>query len=134
MSVAPPGLYYYPLMPSSTSIPSYCFFIMPKALATSVVQTVVAKLLEGIPCDVIHSETGVSTGMISKIRSSHCPDLPRNLGGCPPKLSLTKICHASCLLTGPMPTTPRLVVRSYPTQLGYLSLTVLSIIGHREMV
>ncbi|KAJ1304965.1 hypothetical protein OPQ81_006097 [Rhizoctonia solani] len=80
---------------------------MPKALPPSKINSVVNKLKEGKHCDVIHSETGVSTGMITKIRSLYCPDLPKHCGGCPPKLSAA----TSHLLTGPKPTTPHLVAQ-----------------------
>ncbi|KAJ1308288.1 hypothetical protein OPQ81_004002 [Rhizoctonia solani] len=84
---------------------------MPKALPPSKINSVVNKLKEGKHCDVIHSETGVSTGMITKIRSLYCPDLPKHCGGHPPKLSAANIQHASHLLTGPKPTTPCLVAQ-----------------------
>ncbi|KAJ1301367.1 hypothetical protein OPQ81_008632 [Rhizoctonia solani] len=54
---------------------------MPKALPPSKINSVVNKLKEGKHHDVIHSETGVSTGMITKIRSLYCPDLPKHCGG-----------------------------------------------------
>ncbi|KAJ1302390.1 hypothetical protein OPQ81_002708 [Rhizoctonia solani] len=45
---------------------------MPKALPPSKINSVVNKLKEGKHHDVIHSEAGVSTGMITKIRSLYC--------------------------------------------------------------
>ncbi|KAJ1300206.1 hypothetical protein OPQ81_011954 [Rhizoctonia solani] len=51
---------------------------MPKALPPSKINSVVNKLKEGKHHDVIHSETGASTGMITKIRSLYCPDLPKH--------------------------------------------------------
>ncbi|KAJ1303144.1 hypothetical protein OPQ81_011345 [Rhizoctonia solani] len=84
---------------------------MPKALPPSKINSVVNKLKEGKHHDVIHSETGVNTGMITKIRSLYCPDLPKHCGGHPPKLSTANIQHASHLLTGPKPTTPCLVAQ-----------------------
>ena len=84
---------------------------MPKALPPSVVNDVADRLHKGIPFSTIHSQTGVSLGMISKIRASHCPELPKSSGGHPSKLSTANIHHATHLLTGPKPTTPRLVAQ-----------------------
>jgi transposase len=98
--------------------PSTLFPIMPKALAPTLVQSVVQKLHEGTSHAVISSETGVSMGMISKIRSSHCPNFPINQGGRPSKLSPANIRHASRLLTGPLPTTPRLVAQELSNTSG----------------
>ncbi|KAJ1299550.1 hypothetical protein OPQ81_007344 [Rhizoctonia solani] len=99
---------------------------MPKALPPSDVQNVVGKLKKGLHFSKIHSQTGVSTGMISRIRVMHCPELPKHSGGCPSKLSPTNIHHATHLLTGPAPTTPCLVAQELSSTNGVpvSSLTV----------
>ncbi|KAF8671877.1 Transposase [Rhizoctonia solani] len=84
---------------------------MPEALPPSDVQNNVDKLIKGLHFSEIHSQTGASTGMISRIGAMHCPELPKHSGGCPSKLSPTNICHATHLLTGPAPTTPCLVAQ-----------------------
>ncbi|QRW24091.1 Transposase [Rhizoctonia solani] len=73
----------------------------------------------------VHSQTGVSPGIISRTRAMHCPELPKHSGGHPSKLS-PKICHATHLLTGPAPTTPCLVAQelSSTNEVAVSSLTV----------
>ncbi|KAF8736527.1 Transposase, partial [Rhizoctonia solani] len=99
---------------------------MPKALPPSDVQNVVDKLKKGSCFSENHSQTGVSTGMTSRIRAMHCLELPKHSGGCPSKLSPTNICHATLLLTGPAPTTPCLVAQELSSTNGVpvSSLTV----------
>ena len=46
----------------------------------------------------IHSITGFSIGVISKIRAVSCPGLPKAPGGCPRKLSEANMCHALRLI------------------------------------
>ncbi|QRW26404.1 Transposase [Rhizoctonia solani] len=91
---------------------------MPKALPPSDVQNVVDKLKKGLHFSEIHSQTGVSAGIISRIRAMHCPELPKHSGGHPSKLSPTNICHATHLLTGPAPTTPHLVAQELSSTNG----------------
>ncbi|KAJ1299472.1 hypothetical protein OPQ81_003311 [Rhizoctonia solani] len=99
---------------------------MPKALPPSDVQNVVDKLKKGLHFSKIHSQTGFSTGMISRIRAMHCPELPKHSGGHPSKLSPINIHHATHLLTGPAPTTPHLVAQELSSTNGVpvSSLTV----------
>ncbi|KAF8698566.1 Transposase, partial [Rhizoctonia solani] len=99
---------------------------MPKALSPSDVQNVVDKLKKGLHFSGINSQTDVSTGMISRIRAMHCPELPKHSGGRPSKLLPTNICHATHLLTGPAPTTPCLVAQeiSSTNEVPVSSLTV----------
>ena len=47
----------------------------------------------------ISSQTGLSTGTISKICSKHCSNLPKSSGGHPSKLSENDICYATRLIT-----------------------------------
>ncbi|QRW26396.1 COG4 transport domain-containing protein [Rhizoctonia solani] len=91
---------------------------MPKALPPSDVQNVVEKFKKSLHYSEIHSQTGVSTGMISRIRAMHFPELPKHSGGHPSKLSPTNICHATHLLTGPAPTTPCLVAQEISSTNG----------------
>ncbi|KAF8701453.1 Transposase, partial [Rhizoctonia solani] len=91
---------------------------MPKALPPSGVQNVVDKLKKGLHFSEIHSQTGVSTEMISRIRAMHCPELLKHSGGCPSKLSPTNTCHATHLLTGPAPTTLCLVAQELSSTNG----------------
>jgi transposase len=99
-----------PTLPAS--LPS-CFNlpVMPKALLPSVIDHVLQKLSEGKSTAQIHAGTKVSFGSISKIRSEHCPELPKCPGGRPPKLSPANIRHATHLLAGPHPTTPSRVAQ-----------------------
>ena len=45
----------------------------------------------------IVKKTGVSLSTISRIKARHCPDLPRQKGGCPSKLSSANITYAKKL-------------------------------------
>jgi transposase len=68
-------------------------------LSTSTVDQVLSLLDKGFSHPAIHSQTGVSLGSISNIRSKYCPDLPRAQGGCPSKLSPSTRHHAIRLVT-----------------------------------
>ena len=62
-------------------------------------QNVLVLLDAGHPVRHISSVTGISTGTISKLRSTHRPHLLKNLGGRPSKLSSANIRHAQHLIT-----------------------------------
>ena len=58
---------------------------------------VISLLHSGLSELKINKKTGVSLSTISRIRSKHCPDLPRQKGGHPSKLSHSNILYATKL-------------------------------------
>jgi transposase len=60
---------------------------------------VISLLSSGISVKKINASTGISTSVISRIRSQYCPNLPKNPTGRPTKLSSTNVQHAVHLIT-----------------------------------
>ena len=60
----------------------------------------------------IQSSTGVSIATISRLHSKHCSSLQKPLGGCPAKLIISNIWHATRLITSGKATTTAHVTRS----------------------
>ena len=72
--------------------------ITMKAISAVSKAQVISLLSSGSSVRKIASKTSLSLGTISNIRSQHCPDLKKTVGGHPSKLSLGDICHAIYLL------------------------------------
>src|SRR6266481_926630 len=70
-----------------------------RPLSLDKLNIVISRLNSGQTNCQISSSTGVSIGTISKIRSAHCPDVPKSSGGHPAKLSPANIWHAVNLIT-----------------------------------
>lgn len=60
---------------------------------------IVSLLHQGQSSRQIRSQTGAHLSTIGRIRSEHCPDLPKSSGGRPPILTPTSKRYAACLIT-----------------------------------
>ena len=69
-----------------------------KLLSATKVKLLVQMLKSGDSGHHISSTLGVSTGVISKIRTKHCPNIPKSSGGRPPKLFPANIRYATHLI------------------------------------
>jgi hypothetical protein len=54
---------------------------------------IVDLLHAGISGEVIHIQTDVSIGAISKIHSEYCPEVPKSSVGCPHKLTSADVTY-----------------------------------------
>jgi transposase len=64
-----------------------------KPLSSTTVSSILSLLDSGINVREIKGRTGISIGSISKIRNEHRPNLPKELGGHPRKLSGADLRH-----------------------------------------
>lgn len=70
-----------------------------RRLSSAIVAQILTLLDSGLLYKEISHHLHVSYGSITNVRSEHCPDLPKSLGGCPSKLGQATICHATRLIT-----------------------------------
>ena len=69
-----------------------------QSLSTIQKNTILSQLDSGHSICSIASSTGVGLATISRLHSKERSDLQKSVGGCPPKLSSTNICHAIHLI------------------------------------
>ena len=72
--------------------------IMPPPLPSAVVEHIISLAQEGHSITFIKDKTSVSRSQISKIRSAHCPEVPKAKGGRPSLLTPTTVRHATRLI------------------------------------
>lgn len=72
--------------------------IIMKKHSSTLIASVIQQLRAGIPHRDIAVSTGIGLGSITKIRSEHCPDLPKSSGGRPSTLSLNDASYAVNLM------------------------------------
>ena len=70
-----------------------------KSLTPAQITCIVILLDQGKSGHQIHHITGISTGTISKIHSSHSGTLPKSTGGHSCKLSPSDVHYTICLIT-----------------------------------
>jgi transposase len=73
------------------------YYIM-HAITAAQKARVIALLNSGTSAYKIFALTGVSTSTISRLRSEHCPDLPKSFGGRPAKLTPANISYAKRII------------------------------------
>lgn len=97
--------------------------IMPLALSSATVNTVISLAQQGLSISSIRRQTGVSSSQISKIRSKHCTDIPKAKGGRPSLLTAYDIRRATRLIeTGEADTATQVYHTIKDTFLGNISV------------
>ena len=68
-----------------------------KKISTAQSSLILSLLQSGLSVSKIHKKTGHSVSTISRVRAKSCPDLPRQNGGYPSKLTPANIAYATRL-------------------------------------
>ena len=112
---------------------------MHPPLSNTTVNNIVTLARQGHSITHIHTQTGVSRSQISKVRSQHCPEVPKSQGGRPSLFSPTTIRHATRLIeTGKADTAVEVHRNIKDTFLGNISVQTirraLKVAGMRAVV
>ena len=72
-------------------------YLTMKKISAAQTALILSLLQSRLSEEKIHKKTGHSLSTISRIRSKHCPDLPRAKGGRPSKVSPADVAYATRL-------------------------------------
>ena len=69
-----------------------------RPISKQTIDDIISLLDQGHTLSQIHSQTGVHTSTISRLRKKLMPDCPKSKGGCPRKLCPTAVRHAQRII------------------------------------